>query len=122
MKLCLKYHLFFRAGGEWLVTDMRRGESMQELDPVSQELVNRGIEEEGSNLSGVSARCSWVEIELDEGAGSGGGGGVLREGPCIRECDGPRLSQKETQQIKSELTRGLLSASTTTIKTEVLDE
>lgn len=51
-----------RAGGPWLVTDMRRGETMFELDVTAQEEVDRGIEEDGSNLSGVSARCSWSEL------------------------------------------------------------
>lgn len=51
----------FSAGGAWLITDMRRGESMFELDPSAQEEVERGFELEGSNLSGVSARCSWAE-------------------------------------------------------------
>lgn len=52
----------FRAGGTWLVTDMRRGESMLELDPAAQDEIDRGIETDGSNLSGVSARCSWSEL------------------------------------------------------------
>lgn len=51
-----------RAGGPWLVTDMRRGESMLELDPGAQETLDRGIAQDGSNLSGVSARCSWSEL------------------------------------------------------------
>lgn len=32
------------AGGEWLITDMRRGESIFELDPVLREAVDDGIE------------------------------------------------------------------------------
>ncbi|XP_066904571.1 suppressor of fused homolog isoform X2 [Halyomorpha halys] len=48
-------------GGEWLVTDMRRGMSMFELDPNSPQLVKEGIEKDGSNLSGVAAVCSWKE-------------------------------------------------------------
>lgn len=40
---------------------MRRGESIFELDLNAHEEVERGFELEGSNLSGVSARCSWVE-------------------------------------------------------------
>lgn len=51
-----------RAGGPWLVTDMRRGENILELDPAAQEEVDRGIETDGSNLSGVSARCSWAQL------------------------------------------------------------
>lgn len=94
---------------------------MQDLDPASQDTVNRGIELEGSNLSGVSARCSWIELEMDD-AGGAEGGGVLREGPCIRETEGPRISQKESQQIKSELTRGLLNALSVGIKAEENEE
>ncbi|XP_032808399.2 suppressor of fused homolog [Petromyzon marinus] len=59
------------AGGPWLVTDMRRGESVFELEPRSAERVERGVEAEGSNLSGVSARCAWEE----EGGGAGVAGG-----------------------------------------------
>jgi suppressor of fused-like protein len=51
----------YRAGGPWLVVDMRRGESMLELDPSVAEEVSRGINNDGSNLSGVSARCWWAE-------------------------------------------------------------
>lgn len=35
---------------------------MFELDVTAQDEVDRGIEEDGSNLSGVSARCSWSEL------------------------------------------------------------
>ncbi|CAH1389820.1 unnamed protein product [Nezara viridula] len=54
-------------GGNWLVTDMRRGMSMFELDPNSSQLVKEGIEKDGSNLSGVAAVCSWKESrEIEE--------------------------------------------------------
>lgn len=49
------------AGGPWLVTNMRRGETIFELDSEIQEKVDKGIIEEGSNLSGVSAKCAWSE-------------------------------------------------------------
>ena len=51
------------AGGEWLITDMRRGETIFELNPHLQDEVERGIDVDGSNLSGVSARCSWQEAD-----------------------------------------------------------
>ncbi|KAJ9584731.1 hypothetical protein L9F63_020936, partial [Diploptera punctata] len=54
------------AGGPWLITDMRRGESMLELDLAAQEEVERGIEADGSNLSGVSARCSWADVNAQQ--------------------------------------------------------
>lgn len=49
------------AGGIYQVTDMRRGETIFELDPDIQEAVDDGIAIEGSNLSGVSAKCSWSD-------------------------------------------------------------
>ncbi|CAG2160262.1 unnamed protein product [Oppiella nova] len=49
------------AGGQWLVTDMRRGETIFELEPELQEAVDDGIATQGSNLSGVSARCDWSQ-------------------------------------------------------------
>lgn len=52
------------AGGPWMVTDMRRGESIYELEPSVAEEVENGIENEGSNLSGVSSRIAWAEAEL----------------------------------------------------------
>ena len=48
------------------MTDMRRGESVLELDVCVQEEIELGIEIDGSNLSGVSARCSWVEADPDQ--------------------------------------------------------
>lgn len=51
----------YRTGGPWHITDMRRGESIFELDPNAHEEVEKGFETEGSNLSGVSARCDWAE-------------------------------------------------------------
>uniref|UniRef100_A0AAR5PYW5 Suppressor of fused homolog n=1 Tax=Dendroctonus ponderosae TaxID=77166 RepID=A0AAR5PYW5_DENPD len=49
------------AGGPWLITDMTRSDSIFELDPCTHEEVERGFELDGSNLSGVSGRCSWSE-------------------------------------------------------------
>lgn len=46
------------------MTDMRRGESIYELEPSVAEEVENGIENEGSNLSGVSSRIVWAETEL----------------------------------------------------------
>ena len=45
----------------WLITDMRRGESLFEIGPTLQEKVDSGIETEGSNLSGVNSKCQWEE-------------------------------------------------------------
>ena len=41
------------------MNDMRRGESIYEIDPSVAEEVETGIENQGSNLSGVSAKISW---------------------------------------------------------------
>lgn len=49
------------AGGPWLVTDMDRIESIFVIKPSLRETVTNGIEKEGSNLSGVSAKCWWEE-------------------------------------------------------------
>lgn len=40
---------------------MTRSDSIFELDPSTHEEVERGFELDGSNLSGVSGRCSWSE-------------------------------------------------------------
>jgi suppressor of fused-like protein len=60
------------AGGPWLVTDMRRGETIFELDDSVQESVDDGIAAEGSNLSGVTAKCSWSEKPFKESNSSVG--------------------------------------------------
>ncbi|XP_011497622.1 PREDICTED: suppressor of fused homolog [Ceratosolen solmsi marchali] len=51
-----------RGCGSWLVTDMRRINSVMEEDPSIAEKIQGGIEREGSNLSGVSAKCWWVQM------------------------------------------------------------
>lgn len=47
------------AGGEWLVTDMRRGETIFEIDPENRDAVEDGIAVSGSDLSGVTAKIFW---------------------------------------------------------------
>lgn len=54
------------AGGQWLLTDMRRGETIFEIDPDMKEAVDDGIALQGSNLSGVSARCSYAKYRLND--------------------------------------------------------
>ena len=51
------------AGGPWLITDMERMESIFELEPSLQDEVTRGLEREGSTLSGVNAKCYWEELK-----------------------------------------------------------
>uniref|UniRef100_A0A452IIG0 Suppressor of fused homolog n=1 Tax=Gopherus agassizii TaxID=38772 RepID=A0A452IIG0_9SAUR len=88
------------AGGLWLITDMRRGETIFEIDPHLQERVDKGIETDGSNLSGVSAKCAWDDLsrppEDDEDSRS----------ICIG-TQPRRLSGKDTEQIRETLRRGL---------------
>ncbi|XP_010624811.1 suppressor of fused homolog [Fukomys damarensis] len=88
------------AGGPWLITDMRRGETIFEIDPHLQERVDKGIETDGSNLSGVSAKCAWDDLsrppEDDEDSRS----------ICIGSQP-RRLSGKDTEQIRETLRRGL---------------
>lgn len=55
---------------------MRRGETIFEVNPLLMEEVERGIDTEGSNLSGVCARCSWDPV-----------------GDWTDETDTPRISQ-----------------------------
>ena len=47
------------AGGDLLVTDMRRQHSIFELNKTIKQTVEQGINQEGSNLSCVSAKCSF---------------------------------------------------------------
>lgn len=86
------------AGGPWLITDMRRGESMFEIDLNAHEEVERGFEAEGSNLSGVSARCSWVEQEISDR--------TKTKSPTYIP-DGPHITPEESDQIRTTLQRGL---------------
>lgn len=55
-----------RGCGPWLVTDMRRNHSVMEDDPSIAEKIQSGIEREGSNLSGVSAKCWWIQMTGDK--------------------------------------------------------
>lgn len=89
------------AGGPWLITDMRRGESMFEIDLNAHEEVERGFETEGSNLSGVSARCSWVEQDFKDQSKS------VKHLVDSFSSDGPTITPEETHQIRTALQRGL---------------
>ncbi|XP_066929454.1 suppressor of fused homolog [Clytia hemisphaerica] len=53
------------AGGHWFVTDMTRQKSIFQMNPRLREMVEIGIADEGSNLSGVSAKCWWGECSKD---------------------------------------------------------
>jgi suppressor of fused-like protein len=64
------------SGGEWLITNMRRGESLFDIDNDNQLLLMRGVEDEGSGLSGVSAVCSW-----EDGCGLKAAGSIITELP-----------------------------------------
>uniref|UniRef100_A0A8C9TD00 Suppressor of fused homolog n=1 Tax=Scleropages formosus TaxID=113540 RepID=A0A8C9TD00_SCLFO len=88
------------AGGPWLITDMRRGETIFDIDPHLQERVDKGIESEGSNLSGVSAKCAWDDLSHPP----------EDEDDSRSICIGSqprRLSDKDTEQIREALRRGL---------------
>lgn len=104
-------YLVYSAGGPWLITDMRRGETIFEISPQFQDHVDTGIETEGSNLSGVNSRCSWEEpgdgsedycneddnFNLDN----------RRTSHAYNEDGLPLLSDFDSEQIRSTLTRGL---------------
>ncbi|KAJ8418100.1 hypothetical protein AAFF_G00138090 [Aldrovandia affinis] len=89
------------AGGPWLITDMRRGETIFDIDPhLQQERVDKGIETDGSNLSGVSAKCSWDDLSRPP----------EDEDDSRSICVGSqprRLSDKDTEQIREALRKGL---------------
>ncbi|GIY70853.1 suppressor of fused homolog [Caerostris extrusa] len=89
-------------GGSWLVTDMRRSETIFELDPSVQNAVDDGIESEGSNLSGVSARCTWQERKLSHP--------VEDSEEAELERGFAQISVQESEQIKATLKKGLLGA------------
>jgi len=50
---------FSECGGEYLVTDMQRELSVFQIDLSLRREVAAGIDRDGSNLSGVTAECSW---------------------------------------------------------------
>ncbi|XP_069139954.1 suppressor of fused homolog [Argopecten irradians] len=98
------------AGGPWLITDMRRGETIFEIEPHFQDRVDTGIETEGSNLSGVNSRCSWEE------PGDGGDdfynedekeNRMLEERRNSNNEERPQISDFDSEQIKATLKRGL---------------
>lgn len=70
---------------------MRRGESIFELGTNANEEVERGFEQEGSTLSGVSARCQWVEQDFSK-----------KEGDTVS-----RIVEEEQEQIRATLQKGL---------------
>uniref|UniRef100_A0AAY4E2H7 Suppressor of fused homolog n=1 Tax=Denticeps clupeoides TaxID=299321 RepID=A0AAY4E2H7_9TELE len=88
------------AGGPWLITDMRRGETVFDIDPHLQDSIDKGVETDGSNLSGVSAKCSWEDVsrppEDEDDSRS----------ICIASQP-RRLSDKDTEQIREALRKGL---------------
>lgn len=94
------------AGGEWLITDMRRGETIFELDPSVQEAVDQGVELEGSNLSGVSAKCSWQEKKPAQIQKKND------EEESDAEANLPQISMLDSEQIKATLKKGLLNTKT----------
>ncbi|GAB6023171.1 hypothetical protein CHUAL_007996 [Chamberlinius hualienensis] len=96
------------AGGRYLVTDMRRGETIFELDPQVQESVDKGIEQDGSNLSGVSARCAWSEVDLIALEKTEMYERRLSEREIKPHLQ--QISELESEEIKAVLKKGLLSS------------
>ncbi|KAG1659861.1 Suppressor of fused [Nymphon striatum] len=87
-------------GGPWLVTNMRRGETILEIDPHLQEAVDEGINTDGSNLTCVSARCSWIDTDVNiHRLESGDGKNIVH----------PKMTEQECNEIKSTLKKGLLN-------------
>nr|KAG5714825.1 hypothetical protein BaRGS_000313 [Batillaria attramentaria] len=52
--------------GPFFITDMTRDKSIFEIDPSLVQLVNEGIEKDGSNLGHVTALCAWQNLNEDE--------------------------------------------------------
>ncbi|XP_043225603.1 suppressor of fused homolog [Amphibalanus amphitrite] len=97
------------AGGPLLVTDMRRGESVFELEPAVREEVECGIDVEGSNLSGVSAWLSWARRQSADPADPAGTAAAADDDAAADQEDAPReVSEKQRRQIRDTLQRGLL--------------
>lgn len=82
---------------------------MLELNPAAQEEVDRGIKEDGSNLSGVSARCSWATADIDALVLENNDvhRDVEGEGGCLRE--GPVMFHSDAEQIKAAFRKGSLN-------------
>jgi hypothetical protein len=68
--VCFVVVVVVSSGGMWLVTDMRRGESIFELDPSFQQAVEDGLHRDGSDLTGVSGSCSWEDVDGIVGVGN----------------------------------------------------
>lgn len=54
---------YYSTGGPWLITNMRRHESMFDVDPSIHNEIAEGIKTEGSNLCGISVNCSWKDVD-----------------------------------------------------------
>lgn len=51
-----------QTGGEWLITDMARSQSVFELFPKTLNELKQDLEEEGSDLAGINAEFAFKEI------------------------------------------------------------
>ncbi|XP_050397682.1 suppressor of fused homolog [Patella vulgata] len=103
------------AGGAWLITDMRRGETIFEIDPQLQERVDQGIEQEGSNLSGVSSRCSWEEPGSNDAQYDDDKENKIHDNRRRGSNDSagrPHISDHDSEQIKATLKKGLSTSRT----------
>ncbi|XP_059755805.1 suppressor of fused homolog isoform X2 [Balaenoptera ricei] len=92
---------FPQEGGSWLCHISSTGQHrVGRVGALKRERVDKGIETDGSNLSGVSAKCAWDDLsrppEDDEDSRS----------ICIG-TQPRRLSGKDTEQIRETLRRGL---------------
>ena len=95
------------SGGPWLITNMRRGESIYDIDPLVADEIENGIETEGSNLSGVSAKISWQEVDpniIDYEASFTNESNIELESEM--SC---RITKDVSEQIKTTLKKGLLN-------------
>lgn len=80
-------------GGPYLIADMNRRHTVFQIVPSALRILREGIEREGSNLSGVAARCSWRPWDPNgaecDSKSNGGGAGT---GDAANELDQQRLA------------------------------
>ncbi|XP_065564796.1 suppressor of fused homolog [Artemia franciscana] len=117
-------------GGPLLVTDINRRKSIFQLNQESRLMVEAGVEREGSDLAGVSARLHWMEYtafvstsasrshwriqEEDSGdnlSDSNSESDESNGGECISADCSPvpktRMSVEDSHQIRHALQKGL---------------
>jgi suppressor of fused-like protein len=81
-------------GKNCLVTDMKRQKTIFELDDSIRKNVEDAISAEGSNLSGVTAKCSWKEVDdsIDSAASASAATGATGGSASDSKTNGNSMS------------------------------